>query len=330
MPTRAVVLLSGGLDSILAVRILQEQGIEVEALNFRTMFACCQETAAQAAQRLGIKISVIGSDDDYLDLVRKPKYGYGRGANPCIDCRIYMFERARQHMDDTGASMVVSGEVLGQRPKSQKKRDLLIIEAQSGLEGRLLRPLSAKLLPPTIPEQTGEVDRERLYDFTGRSRKGLIALAEKFGFQRDEIPSPSTGCTLTEQTFAPRVFDLLKQDVTNTPWDFELLKIGRHVRLNSATKAIIGRRADENEMLKYLAVRADNRTAATLQPDNFAGPVILLVGDVDEPTLDTAGGLAIRFSNKYGERPVVLVEHNGQSHLRAVTESETAASASIL
>ncbi|MDH3717825.1 MAG: hypothetical protein OES79_06850, partial [Planctomycetota bacterium] len=245
MPTRAVALLSGGLDSVLAVRVLQEQGIDVEALNFRTLFTCCQDMASQAAQRLDVKITVIGAEDEYLQLVRQPRFGYGRGANPCVDCRIYMFERARQYMQQVGASMVVSGEVLGQRPNSQKRRDLRVIESHSGLQGRLLRPLSAKLLPPTIPEQTGQVDRDQLYDFSGRSRKGLIALARRFGFTHEEIPSPSTGCALTEKTFAPRVFDLLKTDPENTAWDFELLKVGRHLRLTRATKAIIGRREDE-------------------------------------------------------------------------------------
>jgi hypothetical protein len=316
MPTRAVALLSGGLDSVLAVRVLQEQGIEIEALNFRTPFTCCQDLASQAARRLNVKITVLGADDEYLQLLRKPRFGYGRGANPCVDCRIYMFQRARQYMQQVGAAMVVSGEVLGQRPNSQKRRDLRVIEFHSGLQGRLLRPLSAKLLPPTTAEQTGTVDRERLYDFTGRSRKGLIALARQFGFADQDIPSPSTGCALTEKTFAPRVFDLLRRDPHNTAWDFELLKVGRHVRLAAGTKAVIGRRADENELLAYLAGRPDSRAAALLQPHGFSGPSVMLVGQIDEQALNTAGALVLRFSNDAPTDARVQLLVNGRQSLR--------------
>ena len=155
---RAIALLSGGLDSMLAVRVMLEQGIEVEAVNFQTIFTCCRETAAQAAHELGVPLTIISQRDDYLELIRKPRYGYGKGANPCVDCRIYMFELARQLADERDAELVVSGEVLGQRPMSQKRRDLGIIAHQSGLEDRLLRPLSARLLPPTRAERAGMVE----------------------------------------------------------------------------------------------------------------------------------------------------------------------------
>ncbi len=192
MSVRAVALLSGGLDSMLAIRVLQEQGVEVEALNFQTLFTCCQGQAAQAASELGVRLSVLSTDDSYLDLIRRPQHGYGRGANPCVDCRIYMFRAAARWMAETAADMVISGEIVGQRPMSQKKRDLAVIARRCGLEDRLLRPLSAKLLPPTLPERTGLIDRQRLYAFSGRSRKGLIELARQLGFSR--IPQPSSGC----------------------------------------------------------------------------------------------------------------------------------------
>ena len=189
--TRCVVLLSGGLDSMLAIRIMQEQGIEVEALNFKTMFTCCQDTSAQAARALNVPITVVGQEEDYLDLIREPQFGYGKGANPCVDCRIYMFQRAYKFMETVDAQFIVSGEVVGQRPMSQKRSDLKVIANYSGLEDLLLRPLSAKVLEPTKPERDGLVDREKLYDFQGRSRKGLIALAREFGFSEDMIPTPS-------------------------------------------------------------------------------------------------------------------------------------------
>src|SRR5262245_46437463 len=182
MIRKAIALLSGGLDSRLAIRIVQEQGIEIEALNFRTIFGCCKDEAGQAAQELGIRLTVVGMDDRYLDIIKRPRYGYGKGINPCVDCRIYLFEIARRFMEQTGSSFVISGEVIGQRPMSQKRRDLDIIARDAGLEELLLRPLSAKLMPPTLPERLGLVDRERLYGIEGRSRKELIELARQFGF----------------------------------------------------------------------------------------------------------------------------------------------------
>lgn len=335
MPLRAVALLSGGLDSILAVRVMQEQGVEVESLNFRTMFACCQETASQAAARLGVRLTVIGAEDSYLDVIRKPKHGYGRGANPCVDCRIYMFERARTFMDEVGASLVISGEVLGQRPMSQKRRDLDVIAEKSGLHGCLLRPLSAKLLPPTIPELTGAIDRNRLYDFVGRSRKGLIALARQFGYEDCEIPSPSTGCMLTEQTFAPRVHDLVQIQTGNTAWDFELLKWGRHFRFDTATKVVVGRRQSDNAMLEYLIDRPDARVSAILRPHNFSGPLVIVVGRADDDSnddaIDFAAGLMRRYSKLDGrDDPVMSVESRRTTSLRLVGESLAALAAATM
>ena len=162
MPRRCIALLSGGLDSMLAIRLMQEQGIEVEGVNFKTIFTCCQDEAGQAARELDITLTVVGQEEDYLDLIEKPSFGYGRGANPCVDCRVYMFRKAAKYMDQFGADFMVSGEVIGQRPKSQKKRDLEIISHHSDLDDRLLRPLSAKLLPATLPEREGWVDREKL------------------------------------------------------------------------------------------------------------------------------------------------------------------------
>ncbi|MES1213518.1 MAG: 7-cyano-7-deazaguanine synthase, partial [Singulisphaera sp.] len=221
MSVRAVVLLSGGLDSMLAVRILQRQGIEVEALNFRTTFTCCQDQAAQAAEELGVRLTVVSEQDDYLDVVRHPRHGYGRGANPCLDCRIYMFRIAARWMRESGAALVASGEVVGQRPMSQKKRDLALIAHRAGLTDRLVRPLSARLLPVTAPERELLVDRQQLYGISGRGRSELIALAREFGLKR--IPQPSNGCALTEPGFAAKVHDLLGNDPEADRWHFELL-----------------------------------------------------------------------------------------------------------
>jgi tRNA U34 2-thiouridine synthase MnmA/TrmU len=325
MPLRAIALLSGGLDSMLAIRILQLQGVYVEALNFRTQFACCRETAARAARLLDVPLTVLAEQDDYLDVVRRPKFGYGRGANPCVDCRIYMFQRARAHLEATGADFVVSGEVLGQRPMSQKRRDLLIIERHSGLDGRLLRPLSAKRLPPTLAEQTGAIDRARLFDFSGRSRKGLIELARQFGFPEQEIPGPSTGCMLTQQRFAPRVYDLIYQKPDNTRWDFELLKIGRHLRYNERAKVVVGRRETENLQLQRIAEEGCVRDALCLVPHNFSGPTALIVGRASPEAVDFAGGLILRFCH-FDDAEVPLVRVAGEvREARRTADAEAAA-----
>jgi hypothetical protein len=325
MPLRAIALLSGGLDSMLAIRILQLQGVQIEALNFRTQFACCRETAARAARLLDVPLTVLAEQDDYLDVVRRPKFGYGRGANPCVDCRIYMFQRARAHLEATGADLVVSGEVLGQRPMSQKRRDLLIIERHSGLDGRLLRPLSAKRLPPTLAEQRGAIDRARLYDFSGRSRKGLIELARQFGFPEQEIPGPSTGCMLTQQSFAPRVYDLIYQEPDNTRWDFELLKIGRHLRYDERTKVVVGRRETENLQLQRMAEEGIARNALCLVPHNFSGPTALIVGPASPAVVDFAGGLILRFC-RFDGADVPFVSVGGEvREARRTANAEAAA-----
>ncbi len=305
MTTRAVVLLSGGLDSILAIRILQEQGVEVEAVNFQTIFTCCRDNAARAAHDLNVRLTVLEQGDDYVELVRRPRYGYGKGANPCVDCRIYMFRHARTFMHEIGATFVASGEVLGQRPMSQKRRDLDIIARQSGLDSLLLRPLSALLLPPTHPETTGQVDRSRLYAFAGRSRKGLIRLAKHFGLK--DIPSPSTGCALTEKTFAGKVHDLIRIDSHSQRWDFELLNVGRHLRIDTRTKAIVGRNASENESLDTMFRAPQSRGSALFVPDNFAGPTVMLVGPPTESALQFAGALLLRYTKRYDPENAVVI-----------------------
>ena len=296
MTRRCLVLFSGGLDSMLAVRILQEQSIEVEALNFKTAFTCCQDAAGQAAHRLGVKLTVVGTDDDYLDLIRQPRWGYGKGANPCVDCRIYMFDKAHDYLRQSGADFLASGEVVGQRPMSQKRRDLDRIAYHSGCEDLLLRPLSAKLLPPTLPEREGWVDREGLYDFVGRSRKRLIKLARQFGIE--EIPSPSTGCALTEQRFSKKVFDLIQLDEGATRWDFELLSVGRHYRIDEQTKVIVGRHAEDNARLQYMHALPEAHSAVLLTPDGFSGPTALLISAVTAAHVNSAVGLIVRHAGE--------------------------------
>ncbi len=190
MKPRAIALLSGGLDSMLAIAILKDQGVEIEAVNFQTMFGCCKEDARRAAYDLGVKFTLLKVGDDYLKTIQSPKYGYGRGMNACVDCRIYMFFAAKKYMEAAGASFMITGEVLNQRPMSQKESDMRIIERDTGLEGKILRPLSAKLLPETEPERLGIVDRARFYEIQGTSRKFLLELAGKYGIKDPPAASP--------------------------------------------------------------------------------------------------------------------------------------------
>jgi tRNA-specific 2-thiouridylase len=326
---RAVALLSGGLDSMLAVRILQEQGFEVDALNVRTIFECCKAQAAKAAADLGARLTVVSVADDYLELLRRPKYGYGKGVNPCIDCRIYMCRMAKRFMEEIGACVVVTGEVLGQRPMSQRRWQVQAIERQSGLEGRLLRPLSAKLLPPTIPEREGQIDREKLYDFTGRGRRQLMELAERLGIR--EIPQPSTGCALTQVTFAPRVRDLMKHHPAATRWDFELLCVGRHLRLDEHTKFVVGRDETQNALLVDFFRRVDAPGPAILHPESFMGPDVLICGRVTDETIEFGGALLLRFSRHFDREDArVSVTRGGTRRVFQARDSEAARSLPLL
>jgi hypothetical protein len=317
---RAIALFSGGLDSLLAVRVLQQQQFEVEALHVRTPFACCRASAAQAAAALRIRLTVCEVGDDYLDLLRRPAHGYGRGMNPCVDCRIYMGRMAARLMRDRGACAVVTGEVLGQRPMSQKRVALGLVERGSGLEGRLLRPLSAQLLPPTLPECQGLVDRRRLFAFSGRGRKAQVELAGQLGIRG--IPGVSTGCALSEPSFAPRVRDLLRSTRPAGRRDFELLKIGRHVRVDAQTKVVLGRNAQENAALRTHFHGAAATEAALLAPEGFRGPDALLVGSASEEALRLAVALILRHAPRAdaATAQVRVVLPGGSRLLRALPD----------
>ncbi|GAB4139832.1 MAG: hypothetical protein Kow0040_28110 [Thermogutta sp.] len=297
MSTTAVALISGGLDSFLATRIIQSQGFDVVGLHVRIPVYPHTARAFRGAAAMGIPLAARTVRDDYLDLLRAPKHGFGRGANPCLDCRAYMFRLARELMEEIGAVFLVTGEVLGQRPFSQRRRDLLIVAHLAGLQDRVLRPLSAKRLPPTVMEREGLVDRSRLYDLAGRSRRPLQALARKYGLRF--IPDAAGGCALTEKLFAPRVFDLVDHDSSAGVWDLQLLTVGRHFRVNKETKLVLGRNAAENASLRRL-FESSPREAKLLHavPKNFPGPEGLFVGSSAEESLMEGLTLLVRYAKK--------------------------------
>ncbi|OIO39001.1 MAG: hypothetical protein AUJ75_01965, partial [Candidatus Omnitrophica bacterium CG1_02_49_10] len=257
---KAVALLSGGLDSSLAVRMMLKQGIDVKILNFVTVFCLCTSKSKgcsesrKVADELGLDMKAINMTDEILESVKAPKYGYGSHMNPCIDCRVNMFNKAKVYMEEIGASFIITGEVLGSRPMSQRRDAMNRIEKLTGLKGLILRPLCAKLMEPTIPENNGWVDREKMLDISGRSRKPQIELAEVYGMH--DYPCPSGGCLLTDPGFSKRLKDLIdhgQADLDNV----KLLKVGRHFRLSDKVKVVVGRIKEENERLISMAMPGD-------------------------------------------------------------------------
>ena len=253
MSCKGLSLMSGGLDSQLAVRVLERAGAEVEAVCFETPFFKSKE-AAKAAAALGVKLHVIDFTDDEIALVKNPPHGFGGAMNPCIDCHATMIRRAGELMTELGYDFVATGEVQGQRPMSQNSQSLKTVEKASGLKGRLVRPMSAKLLEPTIPELEGKLDRDRLLDISGRSRDRQIALAAEFGIV--DYPSPAGGCKLTEYGFGRKLKDLMDHEGLDDRRLVELLVVGRRFRLAGGSSVILGRDANENAMLRAQPYRA--------------------------------------------------------------------------
>jgi len=302
---KAIVLLSGGLDSRLAVKLLQEQGIKVMALHFLLPFSgCCKpDCAFNFTQMQGIALKIVDCTegknfDEYIKIIKKPKYGYGSGMNPCIDCRIFMLRKAKDYAKKTKAHFIATGEVLNERPMSQHGKALAIAEKESGLEGKLLRPLSARLLPETEVEKKKLADRNKLLAIKGRSRKQQIALAKKYHIS---YPSPAGGCLLCEKEFVVKLRDLFKHKKRIYPVDVELLKIGRHFRINN-TKIIVGRNELENKKLLKLAKRKD----ILLEVKDVPSPITLMQGKGNNK-IKKAAALTIRYSDvnegivKYGK-----------------------------
>jgi hypothetical protein len=298
-----LLLLSGGLDSTLAGKILLELGIEVEAVNFTSPFCRCTPksfgclAARAAADALGIQVRVLAKGDDYLELIKHPRHGRGSGMNPCLDCRIFTFRRAREMLAETGADFVATGEVLGQRPMSQRANAMALIERESGLDGLVVRPLSAQLLPPSLPEQSGLLDRGRLLAIQGRSRKEQMALADDYGI--NDYPCPAGGCLLTDPEFAARLRELFTREPDCGLDDVLLLSVGRHFRLPGGAKAAVGRNDNENKRLEASAKPGD---WLLIPNGDAAGPTVLLrpaapaQAGKDSEALRRAGGLLALFS----------------------------------
>lgn len=323
---KVVALLSGGLDSRLAVKMMQKQGFEVEAVAIKTPFCdfdCgrgCGFEIRETADNLGVKLKTVYLGDEYIEMLKHPKHGFGSGMNPCIDCRAMMFEAGKKHMEEIGAEFIISGEVLGQRPMSQHAPALKIIEKESGLEGKIVRPLSAALLPPTEPELNGLIKREDLGKIRGRSRKEQLKMAQEFGIENP--PNAGGGCLLTDPAFAIRAKDLFKHVKTPTTNDVDLLKIGRHFRFNEKTKLIVGRNQDENEVIKALALDKD----VLLEAKDHVGPITLLRGEGVQNYLELGAAITLRYSDapKEVSSIVVIQKNSTKSEISTIPAKEEA------
>ncbi len=295
---KAIALYSGGLDSILAIKLILEQNINVIGIQFQTPFIE-DKPNAYIERYLGIELIKKDISEEHINLLLNPKHGYGKNINPCIDCRITMFCKAGELMEQKNASFIISGEVLGQRPMTQNKASILKIGEESGYGQLIVRPLSALLLPETLPERQKIINRSQLMDIQGRSRKRQIALAKSWGIKK--YPAPAGGCKLTEPGFAKRMNDLISKNNFNTN-DIELLKVGRHFTLNKNTKLVVGRNEQENKKLFSLVQPQD----FLLSSKNFKGPVSLLrlYSNTDDEFLDkdTIINLASRITARYCDR----------------------------
>jgi tRNA-specific 2-thiouridylase len=329
---KAVALISGGLDSLLAVKMVQEQGIYVEGINFFTGFCVEGHThairnhdkekpkrnnALWAAEQLGIKLHIIDVIDEYKDVLINPKHGYGTNMNPCTDCKIFMVHKAKEWMLENGFDFIITGEVLGQRPMSQTKSKLPLVAKKSGADDLLVRPLCAKNLEPTLPEREGWLDREKLGNLSGRSRKPQFAMAAAFGFE--DFAQPAGGCCfLTDKFYSSKLVDLWQ---SHGHKDYELddimlLKVGRHIRPAPHFKIIIARDEGEGRFMQGYRKEFIN-----VHPDSHKGSFALIDGTPTAEDLELVASIVARYGQGKNAETVTMMiaEKNGDKRDLTVT-----------
>ncbi|MDI6704143.1 MAG: tRNA 4-thiouridine(8) synthase ThiI [bacterium] len=287
---RAVALISGGLDSALAAKLIIDQGIEVIGVNMLSPFFDNSHMAKDCCRELKIPLQIIDISSEYLDIIKNPRYGFGKNLNPCIDCHAFMLKKAGRYMDEIKASFLITGEVLGERPKSQSRFALHVVGKESGYGSLVLRPLSALLLEETYPEEKGLVSRRMLLSLHGRSRRPQLELARRFGLTR--FLTPASGCLLTDRCFSRRLRDLMNHSEL-TLSDVELLKIGRHFRISETCKIVIGRNKQENESLLRLVKSGD----LCISVEGYKGPIGITRGEITPDIILRSSSLCVRYSD---------------------------------
>ncbi|MBD3314484.1 MAG: DUF814 domain-containing protein [Chitinivibrionales bacterium] len=315
--TKCIVMFSGGLDSVMATHILKEQGLQVHALHFVLPFesglGMKHEEVKRHADRLGVELRIEEEGEEFVRMMRDPHFGYGKHVNPCVDCRIHRLRKAKKIMEEIGAAFIATGEVIGQRPMSQRRESMRMVEKRSGLEGYLLRPLCAPLLEPTIPEEKALVDRGRLPAIKGRGRKEQLAYAKAHGLSHG---SPGGGCVLTQEGMAERYADLLAHTPDYTLRDFKLLAYGRRFRLKDDAVLIVGRNCAENTVIEKLVEPDDIR----IELEEIPGPLGLLIGNGDEDAVQKAARIIVRYSRvrENESAKVTILSKEEMQALRAV------------
>jgi len=300
--TRALAMVSGGLDSILAAKLIKDQGIEVIGICFKSHFFN-EEHARRMTKQIGVPLEVVDFSKDHFEMVKNPKHGYGKNMNPCIDCHAMMMKYCGELLEKLNADFIITGEVLNQRPMSQNRSALDKVKNESGIGSKILRPLCAKNLKPTEMEENGLVDREKLLNIQGRSRKIQMELAEEWGIK--EYPSPAGGCKLTEPNYSVRLKELLSHNQNPEERELALLRIGRHFRITPKAKVISTRTQDEGEMIKELLKEGDT----ILLVQDFNGSMIVIIGEASEEVISVAAKIAIRYS-KGKDEPKATVRYS--------------------
>jgi tRNA U34 2-thiouridine synthase MnmA/TrmU len=326
----SINLVSGGLDSILACKVLQEQGVRVKAVRFYSVFfplrgqKKLQEVQEDFLNKYGIEVSLEEVTREFLEVVRSPKHGYGRWLNPCIDCKIFMYRKAGEIMRREGADFIATGEVLNQRPMSQYGHALKLIEKESGLEGLVERPLSGRVLPRTRAQERGLLDRDKLLDFAGRRRDRQMALARELGIT--DYPTPAGGCLLTDETFARRVKDLFVHNCADME-ALQLLNTGRHFRLSESARLIVGRNEAENDFLgAFYSSTLGSTNIIYMEPADVMGPNALLLVEQEglsaQSLMEPAASIVARYSDGEGEVRIVIRSASGETVMAAARADE--------
>ncbi|MGO9379471.1 MAG: hypothetical protein ACLPN1_00385 [Dissulfurispiraceae bacterium] len=325
---KAIALYSGGLDSTLAVLVMKKLGVEVAAVLFDTDFSCSVsrrsggKASHTAPESCGFTVETHYIGKKFMEVVKTPKFGHGKNMNPCIDCKVLMLKEAKKLMEERGADFLITGEVLWQRPMSQRRDTLPKIEKEAGVAGLVVRPLSARLMKPTIPEENGMIDREKLYAMSGRSRKPQMALAKELGLTK--YPQPAGGCLLTDPTFSFRLKELLARTPSPAMREIRLLRVGRHFRTAEGAKIIVGRDETDNNALKKLVEPEDYQLSVI---GDYGSPLVIAEPGISSEGLKLAASLCARYSAARTLQVVaVRISRNEKDYSVDVTPAEDATS----